>query len=752
MGLTDLSGKLDSSDVKKVKMKRNPPEYESGYDGGIDVSDDSSDAAFDDLFSDIGNDGGSNGGIVFDMNGSSNGIDGNSMNMGMDMNGGISSIFGDNQNNNVPQEVQKDRFDKAVDASLDGMVSTGKVLKETIFSFKNRTADDVGYLGRNFILVGVIVASAGFFVRLIQAIGNLKLLNGFFSNLGFSGLELVSFGLIAMGVSALYLENNPEAKRTLDDIPDIKDNESNFGDYEDNINDLLDEMFDMEDEDSDEDDEYDFSSNDESGEDDFNLDDLTMDNSSDFDETANGNKEVKEVDYTKALENINSNQLVNRALLFNTWKNVLVKNTPNFADRKEIDPDSEEFSLYETVCIKALANASKKEIDEIDSHLDRMEDSMSSTDLYVKRIKANPKKEDIAKEIEFYLKDSETDDSVSATVNIVGDFYKITVIKKNSNIVTIGDALQNKEVSDFFEDAGNKIPMIIGINLKGEVVYEDAKGYNAMMITGRPRSGKSWFVLATLLQMMMFNPPSLCEFVIVDPKESTLFATLSLMPHVIGLHNDKNILEIMKDIIDNEGERRAKILKDNRCDNIWDLRKKGIELPILYLVMDEVITIKENLGSASKEFDGMLQVLISKLPYVGIRVLFIAHRAQGIIGKTSRAMLDYSVSVMGRPEEVDETLDTKNFPIRLINAGEMGVKTAKMKDAIFARSVAVTPSDIENEKFIKMVASGFYKMGVEIPENVCLEIAYNRDETKVRQELENGNKTIQYDVLADLDN
>ena len=256
MGLTDLSGKLDSSDVNKVKMKRNPPEYESGYDGGIDVSDDSSDAAFDDLFSDMGNNDGSTGG--FDMSGASNGFDGNSMNMGMDMNGGISSIFGDTQNNNVPQEVQKDRFDKAVDASLDGMVSTGKVLKETIFSFKNRTADDVGYIGRNFILVGVIVASAGFFIRLIQAVGNLKLLNGFFSNLGFSGLELISFGLIAMGVSALYLENNPEAKRTLDDIPDINDNESNFGDYEDNINDLLDEMFDMEDdEDSDEDDEYD---------------------------------------------------------------------------------------------------------------------------------------------------------------------------------------------------------------------------------------------------------------------------------------------------------------------------------------------------------------------------------------------------------------------------------------------------------------------------------------------------------------
>ena len=758
MGLADLSGKLDSSDVDKVKLKRNPPEFESGYDGGIDMTSDlDSDDSFDSFFSDF--EGSSNNNGFGTGTGTSTGIGGTLLNgagngfdnsMGMGVNPVLSQFGNDGMFNSEPQEIPKDRFDIALDASIDGAKATGVVLKETFMSFKNRTSDDVTYLGRNYILLGVILMAGGFGIRLLWAIAGLKLLNGLFVNLGFSGIVILSLGLIGMGVSALYLEKNPEALRTLDDIPDISGDGASFNEYEDNINDVLDDLFALEDEEEDEInfDEFESETDDENIDLGFSLDDYTSEN-----ETEEVKQEVvnEPKNYDEVLLGINSNQLINRGLLFNTWKNVLVKNTPNFADRVTIDPDSKEFSLYETVCIKALANASKKEIEEIDSHLDRMEDSMSCTDLYIKRIKANPKKEDIAKEIEFYLKEDENDTKVSAVASIVGDFYKITVIKKNTNIVTIGDTLQKNEVSDFFANSNNKLPMVLGVNLKGEVVYEDAKGYNAMMITGRPRSGKSWFVLATLLQMMMFNPPSECIFVIVDPKESTLFNTLALMPHVVGLHNDANILEVMNDIIENEGARRAKILKDNKCDNIWDLRKKGIELPILYLVMDEVITIKKNLGAASKEFDSLLQVLISKLPYVGIRVLFIAHRAQGIIDKTNRGMIDYAVSVMGKPEEVDETLGTKNFPIKLINAGEMGVKTSSMEEAIFSRSVAVTTSDIENTKFIKMVASGFYKMGVEIPENVCLEVAYNRDEEKVHDELMGGTNVVQYDVLSDLD-
>ena len=47
----------------------------------------------------------------------------------------------------------------------------------------------------------------------------------------------------------------------------------------------------------------------------------------------------------------------------------------------------------------------------------------------------------------------------------------------------------------------------------------------------------------------------------------------------------------MEDIINNEGARRKKLLSDHKCDDIW-VMGKGIKLPVLYLFIDEVITVK----------------------------------------------------------------------------------------------------------------------------------------------------------------
>ena len=83
---------------------------------------------------------------------------------------------------------------------------------------------------------------------------------------------------------------------------------------------------------------------------------------------------------------------------------------------------------------------------------------------------------------------------------------------------------------------------------------------------------------------------------------------MSLMPHVCGLHDDSNILSVLQDIIEVEAPRRKKLLADNRCDDIWALWKKGIYIPVLYLVIDEYITVINNLDKDDqKDFDNKIQ-------------------------------------------------------------------------------------------------------------------------------------------------
>lgn len=107
---------------------------------------------------------------------------------------------------------------------------------------------------------------------------------------------------------------------------------------------------------------------------------------------------------------------------------------------------------------------------------------------------------------------------------------------------------------------------------------------------------------------------------------------MSLMPHVFGLHDDSNILKVLDDVIEVEAPRRKDMLASERCDDIWALRDKGIMLPILYIVIDEYITVINNLDKdQQKEFDTKFQVIISQLPSLGIRLLFVPHRATGIV-------------------------------------------------------------------------------------------------------------------------
>ena len=132
------------------------------------------------------------------------------------------------------------------------------------------------------------------------------------------------------------------------------------------------------------------------------------------------------------------------------------------------------------------------------------------------------------------------------------------------------------------------------------------------------------------------------------------------------------------DIIENEGERRKKLLKNNECDDIWGLRRKGIRLPILYLVIDKVITVMGNLRAQDpkkeKEFNQKLKILISELPFVGIRLIFIPHRATGLVDKTNRAMLQFIAAVRSARDEIEEGLGVTKWYRGLTKPGDMAIK------------------------------------------------------------------------------
>lgn len=84
-------------------------------------------------------------------------------------------------------------------------------------------------------------------------------------------------------------------------------------------------------------------------------------------------------------------------------------------------------------------------------------------------------------------------------------------------MVTIKDTY--RYTKDFVLDTKNEMPIILGIDAEGKAITKDFKTINSILVTGMPRSGKSWFVQSRLTQMMFYMKPSELNFYICDPKD-----------------------------------------------------------------------------------------------------------------------------------------------------------------------------------------------------------------------------------------
>lgn len=765
-----FSDNISEEDKMRVRDIRNRPQYESGFESN-NLSNDNFDAFFgssdnsdgfsmEDLFSDNpvenpGNFGSNLGTMDSVFGGTPNGLM-NDQSFGT-FSAGTNNLFGSNpmqygnnsfgfngfqQSNNL-QQNNNDYCDKLIDGLLETTQTTFEILIEVAKSIKLRTIDDIAFLSTNLIKTGLILIALFILVGLVGNTINIKILSfsGITLHAIFSGALLLTTGITGIGASAFVLTKIGRKNiGGIGDIEDIPNDNDNFtDDYESNIGDELDDLLAEE------------------------LDSLLEDyTDTDDDKDNDCRDEIFEpntdriedmpLDFTHSLDNIKENQYINRETLFNVFKDLFPKCTPQFADKKEIEKTSQEFMDLEAICFRALSNIANVELEEINSYLESATDSFFSYELKLKRYNKVKKLEELEKELEAYLKDG-SDDDKTATVELAGDFYKILITKGKSAIVTFGDVFKQDYCREFFLNNKNKLPIITGVDELGNVILEDAKLFDTMLIAGKPRSGKSWYMLSILMSLMLFNSPEQVQFCIIDPKESNLFKTISLMPHVCGLHTDKHILAILNDIIEVEAPRRAKLLEDNRVDDIWQLWKKGIMLPVLYVVIDEYITVINNLDSdGKKELNAKIQTLISRLPSQGIRLLFVPHRATGVVDKTNRTMLQFTAAVRANNDDVVDTLGIKKWSHSLTNQGDIAVKSSTMKSAKYVRGLALTTDDIDNTSFIETAAKIFYKMGVELPDMSTIRIAANRNENSVMRQLGlSSSRKIQYDASTILD-
>jgi len=394
-----------------------------------------------------------------------------------------------------------------------------------------------------------------------------------------------------------------------------------------------------------------------------------------------------------------------RQYLFDMFQSVLPCVTPNFAQVEEVDEDDDEFYDWEEMLREAgeVTGCNEDNLPE----LEEVKKTLFTVVLTCSRPKGF-KPDMVASEIAslyvYRQSNPEIKEKIYAKTETVGKRCLITIFTGKNAMISIKD--MTNTCKDWVLDSSNYIPIIIGIDQTGRVIKCDFKKVESIIITGMPRSGKSWLVQLILTQMCAYVSPKELWIYILDPKEGISDFKSFTLPHVKKFEsNDTRIIDALRYVVKVEAPKRKKLIGDHGFVNIWDFKKvhPDIDLPIIYILVDEVVTLASRMDKeVNYEFRMLLRELISQLPALGIRAILIPHILNNdIIEKKTSDLVPFKVSVMGDADHIEKATGSKfkEFPYRLTNQGDNAVKlNVVSSNTMFVHSAVLTTDNVESAK------------------------------------------------------
>lgn len=589
--------------------------------------------------------------------------------------GGFSQQYGSpyerNQNNQTNQEVllPEDKFFGEIGKVLKGCLN---FIKEAVTAFKDFDTLTWMYFGRNVIATSALLVV----VSLVTLF------------LGVEGSAMVTIGsLFSLGIGTIVFMFMMAKLKELE--------ESGVGIKKSVTEEVYADAYENEEEDEIDTEDFWSSKKPEFEEEPEEWD--TFGSDSDLEEEKPLFVESKGFDYSEDVDDQKSNPLdvldrlnndsygMSRQYLFEAITACLPHKKKNFADTVELDEDSREFLAFCSMIEKTCGIVAPKNISDT-VQLISAKDKLFYTLLELERpnwLTATVFKkflEELTNLCSFDPKTLTSDPSVFGTGTVVGNRAYVKMMKGENAFITLKDTFAI--VKEEFLNPDNKMPVVLGIDAEGSVVWQDFKDVHSMLIAGEPRSGKSWTMLSILSQLMMFCSPFEVNFICFDPKDKTGDLCSLTSPHVIKFTgNDDEILRTLNWVINVEAKRREQLLYDTgRYKDIKDLKKEHpeIKMPYLYVVIDEIITLSERMSKEQKdEFQSYLTELTTRLPSYGIRIMMLPHVIKNsVISKTTTDSIPIRLCVRGNADSIEHVtgVKEKDFKYKLSHQGDIAAK------------------------------------------------------------------------------
>lgn len=460
---------------------------------------------------------------------------------------------------------------------------------------------------------------------------------------------------------------------------------------------------------------------------------------------------TEDVDYDSLesdLENLHMQKgTQTRHFIYETLTKGLPSISPKFADMRNLREGSAEWAIW-----AELIRDAAKQVGTRDDLLPDLKGASENPFMFKLTISRTPrmKTQAIADEVVNIYKYDDNGNleypNAYATSAESGSRAFISIYKgAKINMISLADMYASSpDAQKFVRDPKTEMPVVIGTTGDGSVKAVDLLKAPAIVVSGEPRSGKSWIVKLILNQMCAYMSPNDLHLYIGDPKNQISEYANYNLPHVRRKeYTVDSVIDMLRYLVNTEAPRRKNIMQQYGYVNVLEFRRDHPEVtfPFLYVVLDEMMSLANAMGKEdAREYRELIERFVSEFPALGMRAIFIPHRVKNdVIPKSVSELISVRITAKSASDaSAAENLglnSASEFPYKLSNAGDVAVRIADINDGAptYLRAAVLAPDTKGMERLEAYIGHYWDKLDPvnEEPEAPALEprpapAAFNR--------------------------
>jgi len=197
-----------------------------------------------------------------------------------------------------------------------------------------------------------------------------------------------------------------------------------------------------------------------------------------------------------------------------------------------------------------------------------------------------------------------------------------------------------------FQNARSKLILALGKDISGKPLIADLADMPHLLIAGTTGAGKTVCVNTIIISMLFNASPDELKFLMVDPKMVEL-TPYNDIPHMLcpAVTDAKKVSAALAWLV-SEMENRYKLLQKAKARNIKGYHAKGLEMPYVVVVIDELADLMQ---VAAKTIESAITRLAQLSRAVGIHLVLATQRPSvdvitGVIKANFPARISFKVA------------------------------------------------------------------------------------------------------------